>query len=147
MANPQVPQGTINRLRGSVVITDFPQLNVTAPYLGRAGIVMRFEGPVTARIPTLTGAVNSPEPYQEVSISINLLKTQGLAAQYKNQIELNSVLGDVTVIPDTSTLPSYQLVNCSIESVADLNFAGENPDFPLVIKGFYQINGSLFDGV
>lgn len=145
MANPQVPQGTINRLRGSVVITDFPQLNVTAPYLGRGGIVMRFGGNITARIPTLTGAVNSPEPYQEVTITVNLLKTQGLAAQYKSQIEDNSILGNITVTPDASTLPTYQLVNCSIENVADLNFAGENPDYPVTLVGYYQINSSLFN--
>ena len=65
MANPQIAQGTLNRARGSVVVADSPELNVTAPYLGREGISTNFEGDTTARIHTLTGVVNSPEIYME----------------------------------------------------------------------------------
>ena len=38
MANNLVLQGVLNRLRGSVVVADAPELNVTAPFLGKAGI-------------------------------------------------------------------------------------------------------------
>ena len=40
MANPQVIQGTLNRLLANVVYADFPQLNVTAPYLAKEAISM-----------------------------------------------------------------------------------------------------------
>ena len=57
--NPLIPQGTVNRLRGSVIWNDFPQLNVTAPYLGTDGIGFSLDGESTVFLPTMTGAVTS----------------------------------------------------------------------------------------
>ena len=45
-----VQQGTLNRLRGSLTIPDLPELNVTAPFLGKEGIAMSFEGNSTVYI-------------------------------------------------------------------------------------------------
>ena len=142
--NPQVVQGTLNRLRGSVVIPSFPNLNVTAPYLGRPGITMAFEGETTNAIPTMTGTVQSPLPYQMVTITIALLKTQALAPQWETQRQTLSVIGDVTVTPDTSSLPSYTMNNCAIDNVRELNFAGEDAGYVVTVKGYYQINNSLW---
>ena len=55
MANPLVPQGFLNRVRGAVSVTDVPALNITASYLGKDAISMRPDGPATDIIPTLTG--------------------------------------------------------------------------------------------
>lgn len=143
--NPLVSQGTLNRLRGSVVWAANPQLNVTSPFLGKGGISLSLEGESTLFIPTMTGAITSPEPYLMVSLTLNLLKTQTLAAQYKIQLETLATLGDGTVRPDSSALPVFSIVNCAIESVREMNFAGEDAGFVVVCKGYYLTNSSLWD--
>lgn len=144
MPNPLVPQGTLNRLRASVLWPSFDALNVTASYLGEEMIRLSFEGQATTRIPVATGQVMSPEPYLPLMLRIHLLKTQYLANAYKAQMENNCLLGDGTVIPDASTLSPYQLTNCSIASVEPLDFNGKNPGWIIDIAGYYIINNSLW---
>jgi hypothetical protein len=142
--NPLIAQGTLNRLRGSVVIPAFPALNVTAPFLGKEGIRVTIEGETTVYVPTMTGAVTSPEPYQMANIVMALLKTQGLAAAYKAQMELIATIGDITVTPDTSVLPIYNFTNCAIQSLRELNFAGDDAGFVITLRGYYNINSQLW---
>ena len=87
MANPLISQGTINRLRASVVIPSNTALNVTPSYLGKAALRLAFIGPVTTSIGTLTGVVQSPEPYMEFNLTMHLLKSQAFANAWKMQIE------------------------------------------------------------
>jgi len=148
MANQNIPQGTLNRLKASVVWRDFPQLNVTPPYLGKEAIRLAFEGTATLPINTMTGAVMSPEPYQVVRLTMSLLKSQFLADAYKAQMELNTLLGDATVRPDVAEsrgLGPYQLTNCAIESVGELQFSGESAAYPVVCVGYYNINAALWN--
>lgn len=145
MANPLITQGTLNRLRASVVWPDNPSLNVTASYLGKEGIRLALDGMATTFINTMTGAVTSPEPYQMITLTIHLLKTQGLAGLYKKQQETNSLLGNGTVRPDTSSLPPYGITNCAIESVTELNFSGADAGFAVTIRGYYLVNQDLYD--
>lgn len=142
--NPLIAQGTLNRIKGSVQVTANPALNVTAPYLGKDGISLALEGEATTFIQTMTGAVTSGEPYMMVTVTVELLKTQGLAAQYKSQMENNSVIGDIVVQPDTITLPSYPIINCAIESVADMPMNGSDAAFRVRLRGYYVINNSLW---
>lgn len=144
-ANPQVAQGTLNRVRGSVVVPDFPELNVTAAFLGRAGISMGRDGDATQQIGTLTGTVNSPEAYQMVTVTVNLLKTQALPAQYEARIGALSVIGDITVITDAITLPNYTVVNASIQNVRELSFSGEDAGYVVTIRGYIIINNDLWN--
>lgn len=144
MANPLVAQGTLSRLRASVIWTDFPQLNVTAPYLGKEGVRLSLEGQATGFIDTMTGAVTSPEPYMAVTLTMNLLKTQALSGAYKAQMEQSTLLGDCTVRPDALTLPPYDLTNCALEGVRELNFSGQDAGWAVTIKGYYLINAALF---
>lgn len=75
MANPLVAQGTLNRLRCSVVVGSTPTLNVTAPYMGQSFASVSFSEPFSELIGTATGAVTSPEPYVFGTITVGLLKT------------------------------------------------------------------------
>lgn len=145
MANPLVSQGTLNRLRGSVFIIDFPELNVTAPYLGEAGIGLTLEGQTTTMIATLTGNATSPEPFQMATITVNLLKTQSLSDLYKTQIETDTLIGDVSVTPDSAALGDYYFTNCAIESVNPLSFNGKDAGYVVTIRGTYNINDSLWE--
>ncbi|MGH8321583.1 MAG: hypothetical protein ACRESI_06485 [Gammaproteobacteria bacterium] len=146
MSNPLITQGTLNRLRASVVWNDFSNLNVVASYLGKDGIRLKLDGESTVFINTMTGAVTSPEPYQMITLTMHLLKTQPLAALYKAQMENLALLGNGVVRPDSAALPAYDIVNCAIESVAELNFSGADAGFAVDIKGYYLVNSSLYNG-
>ena len=143
--NPLINQGTLNRLRASVTWDNFPGLNVTAPYLGEEGISLSLDGDTTTFINTMTGAVTSPEPYQMVTITMHLLKTQGLAGQYKSQMENLATLGNGVVRPDSSALPAYDITNCAIQGVEPLKLNGKDAGFTVRIRGYYVVNQSLYD--
>lgn len=144
--NPLIEQGTLNRIRGSVTWTNFPGLNVTAPFLDKDGINLRKEGEASMQHGTMTGLVQSPEPYMPVSVVIALLKTQSLSESYKAQMQANSVLGPGTVYPDVSEgLSPYALYNMSIQSVGELLFNGTTPIFAVTCRGYWIVNNSLFN--
>lgn len=145
MSSPgSIPQGTINRLRASVLWSDFPGLNVTSQYLDKAGIRISFEGDSTLFIDTMTGRVTSPEPYLRITATMALLKTQPLSSAYKAQMETLATIGNGIIRPDTTTLTPYPIVNCAIQGVRELNFDGTNAGYVVTIGGTYYINSSLF---
>jgi hypothetical protein len=47
---------------------------------------MRPDNAATDIIPTLTGTVGSQAPYQQVTVTVHLLKTQGLSDSYKSAL-------------------------------------------------------------
>lgn len=147
LTNPTVAQGTLNRLRGSWTWSAFPGLNVTAPYLGREGISLTFEGESTVYINTMTGAVTSPEPYLKITAELALLKTQSLSNAYKTQIETMSTLGDATCRADALLLGLYQFSNCSLQNVRALRFNGEDAGYVVTVGGVYYINNSMWSGL
>ena len=140
-----VQQGTLNRLRASVNFSSNSALNVTAPFLGKAGIVANPLGPAGLLLPTMTGGVTSPEPYQMYELTIHMLKTQGLANSYKSAIETLCNVGDFVVKSDSSTQSDYQISNGVIVNGTNPTFDGTNPEFVVVIHGIYYINQSMFN--
>jgi hypothetical protein len=146
MSNPQINQGTLNRLLASVVFASFQQLNVTSPFMGKEAVSLAFDGETSGLHPTLTGAVPSPEPYVFANVTIHILKTQILGAVFKAQYESNTTMGSVTVIPDTVTLPPYQLEDCVLSGVQDLDLSGNNPGMVIKLRGIYRINSTAFFG-
>jgi hypothetical protein len=143
--NPLQPQGNLNRVRGSVVVPALPNLNVTSVFLGKAGIRLAFQGNATPMIDAMTGRVTSPEPYLGVMVTINLLRTLSLGQLWRAQMESTSLLGQVTVIADSSNWPEYDFVNCAIESVHDFPLDGTDPGYVVVVSGTYPINNNLFN--
>jgi len=144
-SNPLIDQGTLNRLRASVVIPGYPGLNVTAPYLAQDGISINLNGETTTIIQTATGTVTSPQPYMMATVQISMLRTQSLAALYKAQMELDSRVGSITVTPDSAALPTYQFLNVAIESVRELQLAGRDPSYVVTLSGYYLINSNLWN--
>lgn len=143
--NPLIQQGTLNRIRGSIVVASDATLNITASFLGKEGITVTPEGGITEHIPTMTGAVTSPEPYQLCTIEAHLLRTQSLAAAYKARIESNSLLGELVVTPDSSALPAYSFNNCAIAALRPLRIDGTDAGFVLSLRGVYLINSALWN--
>ena len=144
MANPQVVQGTLNRLLASVVFANFPQLNVTSSYLAREAVSIAFDGDTSLLIGTLTSAVTSPEPYVYGTVTMHLLRTQSLGNAFKTQVETNTTMGSVTVYPDTTALTPFQLNNCVLQTVQEIPFDGSQASLIIRLRGVYNINASLF---
>jgi len=145
MANPIVPQGTLNRALTSVQVVDFPNLNVTSGYFGEKLASITFEGNTSDYIMTLTGAVPSPRLYQVVTCTMYLNKSQSLSNDWETQRTNNSQIGDIVVTTDSTNLDAYTLSNCVIENIPSLEFTGQTNDFPVTIKGIYYINSDLFN--
>src|ERR1017187_46116 len=146
MANPNIPQGTINRLQASIVWHDFPSLNITPSFLAPEGIDMTLEGTMTTMMPTMTGIVSSPEPWMMMRLVVHLVRAQSLAASYKEQWELSSLIGEGTVRPDviSSVLPPFSVGNVAITNVNALNFSGRDVGFVITLMGAYNINSNLW---
>lgn len=144
MANPQVVQGTLNRLLASVVYADYQNLNVTSSYLAREAISLSFDGDTSLLLGTMTGAVTSPEPYIFGTVTIHLLRTQNLGNAYKTQIETNTTLGSVTIYPDSTALSPFQLNNCVLMSIQETAFDGQQAGLIVRVRGVYSINATLF---
>ena len=142
--NPLIAQGVLNRIRAAVSITAIPGLNVTASYLGAQGITMTLVGEATTIIPTMTGTVQSGEPYQQVNVSMHILKSQGLAAQYKSQMENTTNIGGFVVTPDATTLPTYTIENGAITGIEPMVLDGKDAGFIIRLSGFYVINNALW---
>lgn len=147
ISNPNIPQGILNRLKASILWDNFPGLNVTPPYLGKAGISLTFDSKFTTDIPTMTGLIKSGEPYVMCSLAINLLRTQALAAAYKAQAESNTVFGNCTVRPDVTAggITPYPLLNVSWGDMRELTMAGVDPSFLVLMTGYYNINNQLWN--
>ena len=143
-SNPLVPQGTINRLLASIIWNDYPSLNITASFLAPEAIDLTLEGSATLPLPTMTGIVTSPEPYQLARFQAHLIRSQFLPSAYKLQMETSTLLGDCTIRPDTATLPPYQISNCSIMGVDRMAFAGRDAGWVISFTGAYYINSSLW---
>lgn len=145
MANPTVPQGTLNRLRSSITVPGLPGLNITPPYLGREMVALNFEGVATTPIETATGLVMSPEPYQRCTATAHLLKSQALANLWKAQLQVNTLIGDIVVRLDAKPLNPYQLSNCAINNVNPLRGDGTDAGWVIMFTGIYYINSDLWN--
>lgn len=143
--NPLIDQGVLNRIKANVTWANFPGLNVTAPFLDKDGVTLRLEGEASMQHGTMTGLVQSPEPYMPISVVIALLRTQQLSNLYKTKMETNSLLGPGIVYPDVSTgLEPYSLLNMSIQSVGEMLLNGTTPIFGVTCRGYYTTNNYLF---
>src|ERR1700761_379221 len=100
--HPLIQQGTLNRVRCSVVVPGFTNLNITSSYMSKSFARLTYEGNFSDLIGTATGGVSSPEPYVFASLTVGILRTQALANQWRQQSELLSNVGDITVYSDSA---------------------------------------------
>jgi hypothetical protein len=127
-----------------------PDLNITPGFLGRAGLRFSPEGDTATVIPTMTGVVISPEPYVMFTLTASLIKSQPLAELYKRRMEFNSSLGKGVVRPDVQAnqqgVTPFDLYNCVIQAVNELDFSGASDAFIVRFRGSWYINSQLWDG-
>lgn len=142
---PLVPQGTLNRVRVSIVVPSFPNLNITAPYMSKQFATISFQGSFAELIPTATGGVASPEPYMMASITCGLIRPQGLASAWLSQGGTQSSIGQVTIYSDTSAWAPITLQNTVIANIEPGAYDGVDPVVRLMLNGIYQINSDLWN--
>lgn len=144
MANPYLNAGPLNRVRCSVVIAAFPSLNIISQYMGKSFAHIEFEGDFNQQIETATGVVNSPEPYVMATITVGLLRSQALAANWLAQSQDTSILGDVTIHSDTSAFPAITLNDTGIRTITPGAYDGTDPVVRLTLRGTFNVNSSLW---
>jgi hypothetical protein len=142
--NPGIARGVLNRVRCSVVVPNFPALNIIPANMGRALARISFSDNLVNQIPTGTGLVNSPEPYIRATITIALLRTQQISASWWSQILADSNIQDATIYSDTSTFPPIALQDVVASHVDPGPFDGTNPDFQLVLAGALPVNNNMW---
>lgn len=149
--NPQINPGSLNRLAASVSVPSNPLLSVTPSFLAKQGIRVTVEGDATKFLEVLTGAVQSPEPYQMLTVRIALVKTLPLVAAYQVQFQQNTNLGNLTVRPDVSRgsggLQPFDVLNAALMSPGEMDFSGEDPAWTVTIRGMWYVNNQLWSGV
>lgn len=143
--NPTLVPGNLNRIRGTILVPSNATLNITAPYLGKEGIVIAPQTAVVTQMQGMTTVVNSEEPYQLVQVTAMVIKSLALSAAYINQIQQSPSLGTVTITPDTNTMAPFNLYNVAIVNWNQISMAGTQPDFAIVLQGQYNISNSLWN--
>lgn len=143
--NPKIQQGVLNRIRASIKFNDVPELNVSASYLAKEGIEIGFQGEIVTPLPTMTGIVQSPQPYIMAQAKIHLVRSQALGTQYKTRWEEDGVLGDCRLYSDSKTFGDFDLFNTSITSCGDMTFAGGEPGVLITLTGIYYVNSDMWD--
>jgi hypothetical protein len=144
VANPLIPQGQLNRVLASCVFANFSSLNVISGNLAEDAISMAPEGPAGDYLSTLTGAVQSPRPYQIYTVTLHLDRAQPIAQAWEMQLLQNGNVGPFTVTPDVVGLGPFPFINGMIMNRNELTLAGGSVEYQIVLRGTYVINNSLF---
>lgn len=145
MPNPLVNQGFLNRVKGAVSVTDDANLNVTAPYLGNDAISLRPDTAAADVIPTLTGTVGSQAPYQQVTLTIHMLRTQALASSWQARFATDTALGEIVVTPDSNVFGDYTILNAYLVNFQEIAITGRDPGYVAIISGYIVTNNKMWD--
>jgi hypothetical protein len=143
--NPILIPGNLNRVRGTILVPSNATLNITAPFLGKEGIVIAPQSAVVTQMQGMATVVNSEEPYQIVQVTAAIMKSLALSAAYLNQIKNAPILGQVTVTPDTTVIPAFTLYNVAITNWSQISMAGLQPDFTVTFQGQFNVSNDLWN--
>lgn len=142
--NPLITQGTLNRVRASVVVPSYSSLNIISSFMGKGFVTVTFDGNFSELIATGTGGVSSPEPYIFCNVEVDLLRSQSLASDWLTQGQATSNLGDVHIHSDTSAFDAVQISETQIINIDPGAFDGMNPVVRLHLRGIFYINNNLW---
>lgn len=149
MSFKPIDLGALNRLSASVTFVNFPELTVTAESLAKQAIKLAPEGDATKFLEVLTGIVPSPEPYQLLTVTIHLVKTLSICADYQSQFQANTLVGKCTVRPDiqpgTGGLKPFDVLGTALMTPREMSFDGEDPAFVVTLRGYWYVNQDLWN--
>ena len=115
------------------------------PISEKRGLACGQTRPQRIFLPTLTGTVGSQAPYQQVTLTIHLLKTQGLGASYQKQFATDTALGEVVVTPDATTFGNYTVLNCYLVNFNELQLNGMDAGYVVTLSGYLITNDKMWD--
>ena len=136
--------GNLNKAIVAIRFSQFPQLNITADALDEGMLSVSTQGEITSMLPTATGMIGSPNPYIAHAISFKVVKTNPLAQQLKNQIRLSSILGDLEITADASTLDRETYFNSFVQTYDTWTYNGKEPAIGFTIMCYEAINNSMY---
>lgn len=142
--NPNLFPSNLNRIRGTILVPGNATLNITAPFLGKEGIVIAPQSAVVTQMQGMTTVVNSEEPYQIVQVTAAIMKSLALSASYLNQIKNSPTIGTITITPDTAVMDSFTLYNVAITNWSQISMAGLQPDFTVTFQGQFNTSNDLW---
>ncbi len=142
---PSANLGSLNRVRPTIVFSNNPVLNIIPAIIGREGLHVTFTGEANTVLPAMVGVVNSPEPYQVVTVAVPIVKTSGAGPLFKSQLESSALLGDCIIRTDSTNMPDFSFQNMSITGVGDYGLGGTEPTWTLTLTGVYVINSNLWN--
>lgn len=145
MPAPLVPQGNLNKVRASIVVSGNNALSINSSFLGKDMIDVQL-GDSSELIGTATGAVVSPNPYAMATISVHLLKTNGAANRWLTQAKSDCNIGQVSVHSDTSAFDSIEVEQCILKNINPGKLNGTEPTLVLMLEGVVPLNSTLWDG-
>jgi hypothetical protein len=144
MAFQFTPPGVLNRLRASVIFAEHPELNVTSNFLTTEGIRLALEGNATDQLPAMVSLVSSPAPYMAAAVTMSIVRSSSLASIYQGQLEDITLVGLVSIFPDTDVLNPFILNNVAIESIREMAMAGMEAAIVVSARGYYNVNTGFF---
>ncbi|MDF7674744.1 hypothetical protein PT277_05330 [Acetobacteraceae bacterium ESL0709] len=142
--SPSNPQGMLNRLRGSVIVTSNSALNVTSDYLTPDGIVIEHTSDITDMMETMTGFVGAPHSKQDVIVTINLCRSQSLANEWFRQLGKNTYIGKVRIVSDSSVQDDRTIENCYITKQPKQTLNGGQIKWDIQLKGYEVVNSDIW---
>ncbi len=145
MPNPLVAQGTLNRVRCSIIVPSDTSLNVDSSYMGKSFASISFDGDFSGQIETGTGVVNSPEPYVMADISVGLLRTQALSNSWLNQAKKTAIIGQIIIHSDSAAFAPISLASCIISTIDPGTYDGTDPVVKLTLKGVFYLNEDMWN--
>lgn len=144
MATRKIVFGNVNKAQVAIRFPNFPLLNITADQLGENMVSIGTQGEITSMLPTATGIVASPNPYLARTITFSIIKTSPLCQQMIDTIQSDSLLGDIEVTTDSSTLNKQTLHNGFVQSYDTMNYNGKDAAIGFTIMAYELINNSMF---
>lgn len=130
----------------SVTVLEHPNLNVTMPYLGKAGLEISDDTETTITTQVMAVIVQSPNVIVTSTLTINLLKTTAVARAWLDQKGRMSAIGDIVVTFNTDNLKEITLKNCAISTTGSQSGAGDSAEIQITIKGGLEVNRELLRG-
>jgi hypothetical protein len=112
--------------------------------MGKSFAKLDFEGNFVEQIETGTGAVRSPEPFVMATLTVSILRTQGLSAAWLAQAQDDGYIGLVNAHGDSSVFPVVSLNETVIRHIDPGAYDGTDPIVRLVLRGTFYVNGAMW---
>jgi hypothetical protein len=75
---------------------------------------------------------------------MSIVRSATLAAIYKLQFEDTTLVGLVSIFPDTDVLNPFIINNVALESIREMAFAGMEAAMVVTARGYYNVNTGFF---